>query len=198
MTRAPTKEASSSKCALPRLGRDDVVGAAATGGLCLEGMTGEHRHRAAGKETLECGDRRQPDDARTDHEDRVAVGRRRSQQPVRRDRDRLVQTGQRVRHRVRKPVEHRVVREHLVGPSAAEPRRVPERPPLAQHPAVEIQTRGGPTSCTVRATRVDPPRSARDAGIDGNPGADCERGRRAGLDHPAGDLVTEEEGDRPE
>ena len=130
--------------------------------------------------------------------DGFAVDGRGSHEAVAGDGDRFVEAGAAVLNCIGHRVEHGVVRQHAVGPSAAEVHGVAERPPRADDAAVQVQAGGGPPAGTVEARRVDPPREARDAGIDDHsrPHRNCAVG--PGLDDAPGRLVAEDEGEGPD
>jgi hypothetical protein len=86
------------------------------------------------------------------------------------DGDRFVETGAPlVGHGLGKRVQHRLVGQYLVTPTAAECPGEPERASAAHDPAVEVEARRRPSPGTIHARRIDPPGQARYAGIDGHP-----------------------------
>ena len=131
-----------------------------------------------------------------DHQDRLPVSGGSAQKAVARNRDRLVQAGDPVGDRGGNRMQHGAVGEHLFPPAAAEIRREPQGAPTTDHPVVQVGAGGGPTPGTVGAGGIDTPGQTRYARVDGHPGARHERASRAGLDDPAGDLVTQDERER--
>ena len=175
--------------------QDDVVGAAGRGGLGLVRVAGQHRHRALAGTAREGGQGGQPDDAGTDDEHRSAVLGHGAHQPVTGDGDGLVEAGATVGDRIGHGVDHRLVRQHLLGPTAAEVLGVAERTPGADHAAVQVETRGRPPAGTVGARRIDPPGQAGYARVEDHPGPDGHGAVGTGLDDAAGRLVPEHEGE---
>ena len=91
----------------------DVLGAEPLGRARLVLVLGEDRHLCGGEQRAQARDRAEADDRRAGHEHGRAVGGRRAEEPVNRDRQRLVERDRQIGDALGKRMKHRGVSDQL-------------------------------------------------------------------------------------
>ena len=133
----------------------DVLRAEPLGRARLVLVLGEDRHLCGGKERAQARDRAEADDRRAGHEHGRAVGRRRAEEPVNRDRQRLVERDRQIGDALGKGMKHRGVGDDLLGPTAAQPVRHSEHEPRREDLGREVVAGAGRAGRALLAGRID-------------------------------------------